>query len=110
MSTSTLLRDRWYVAAAASEVCGKHLARRLLDAPVVLARMDDGALLALEDACPHRRAPLSLGRLTSRGLRCGYHGLEFDALGECVAAPFDSKIPSLARLRRYPVAERYGWI
>ena len=41
--------------------------------------------VAMDDMCPHRLAPLRLGRLLPDGnLQCGYHGLEFDSDGECV--------------------------
>ena len=37
---------------------------------------EDGVVAALEDFCPHRGAPLSLGRVRDDGkLVCGYHGL-----------------------------------
>ena len=41
-----------------------------------------------EDACPHRLAPLSEGRVESDGtLLCAYHAWRFDAHGHCVAIP-----------------------
>ena len=67
---------------------------------------------ALEDRCCHRAAPLSLGAVEGDHLRCGYHGLTFDAKGQCVSVPGQDSVPSGARVRAYPVAERYNvvWI
>jgi phenylpropionate dioxygenase-like ring-hydroxylating dioxygenase large terminal subunit len=49
----------------------------------------------LADACPHRRAPLSSGKIvqfkngdtTSSNLACRYHGWEFDSNGSCTKIP-----------------------
>ena len=41
---------------------------------VVLYRTSSGGVAALEDACPHRLAPLSMGRLKGDAIECGYHG------------------------------------
>ena len=43
----------------------------------------------LEDSCPHRRAPLSLGYVQKDGtLACRYHGWAFDGKdGSCVSIP-----------------------
>ncbi|BAU74110.1 Rieske (2Fe-2S) protein [Metapseudomonas furukawaii] len=38
----------------------------------------DGALYALDDACPHNGASLFCGRLQGRLLQCPAHGLRFD--------------------------------
>jgi len=41
------------------------------------------------DACPHRLAPLSEGRVESETgcLQCAYHGWEFDGNGKCTQIP-----------------------
>ncbi|KAJ3015734.1 hypothetical protein HKX48_004419 [Thoreauomyces humboldtii] len=66
--------------------------------------------VALSDRCPHRAAPLSLGRLTSGVLECRYHGWRFDTEGVCVHAPSKpSKPPAAAKIRSYPVREADGW-
>ena len=55
------LREFWYVAASRDEIGEKPLARRILDEPIVFFRAADGAVVALEDRCPHRRADCSAG-------------------------------------------------
>lgn len=48
----------------------------------VLFRDGAGKPAALVDACPHRKAPLSAGRMSADGrLVCGYHGWRFDGAG-----------------------------
>lgn len=48
-----------------------------------------GEWRVLEDSCPHRRAPLSLGYVQKDGaLACRYHGWAFDGKdGKCVSIP-----------------------
>jgi len=62
------------------------LARTLMEQPVLLFRDADGQARALHDRCPHRFAPLWMGRLSAdgRSVQCGYHGLQFDGTGACV--------------------------
>lgn len=104
------LRNAWYVAAWENEVGDRLTPVEMLDEKLVLYRRADGAIVALEDACPHRKLPLSMGRLKGDDVECGYHGLTFDCSGACVRAPGSDKIPAVARVRSYPVAERYGLV
>lgn len=103
-------RSHWYVIAMADEVTGEPLGRRVLDEPIVLYRLADGTPVALADECPHRRYPLSLGRLVDDVLVCNYHGFSFDCTGRCVAVPGQDSIPSRADVRAYPLVERGPWI
>jgi phenylpropionate dioxygenase-like ring-hydroxylating dioxygenase large terminal subunit len=104
------LREAWYVAARAAEVTRRPLARTLLGEPVVLYRREDGAAVALEDRCCHRHLPLSMGRLEGDRLRCGYHGLLFAPDGRCIEIPGQESVPPQARVRAYPVIEKFKWL
>jgi vanillate O-demethylase monooxygenase subunit len=106
------MRNAWYVAATRNEISDKPLARTLLNEPVVLFRNGRAEICALEDRCCHRGAPLSLGDITESGIRCGYHGLEFDCSGKCIAIPGQASIPQRAKVKSYPVVGKgdYIWI
>ncbi|QCP52312.1 aromatic ring-hydroxylating dioxygenase subunit alpha [Trinickia violacea] len=106
------LLNAWYVAAFAHEVrADAPLARTLLDRPVVLYRDAAQRAIALDDRCPHRFAPLSKGRIVEGVLECPYHGLRFDATGQCVHNPHgDGRVPAGAKARAYPSVERDGAI
>ena len=105
------LRNCWYVAAWDSEVHRLQLTRRLLlNEPVLLYRKSDGRVVALEDRCCHRHAPLSMGRIKGDNVECRYHGLQFDPAGKCVHIPWQENIPPSAGVKSYPVVERYHWI
>lgn len=101
------LRNIWYVAAWDHEVSdGKPLARTLLNEPVVMFRSPQG-VHALMDRCPHRFAPLHLGKQVGNALQCPYHGLEFDGSGACTRNPHgDGSIPKAAKVKSYPLVER----
>lgn len=107
------VRNTWYAAAWSDEIGRKLFSRRLLNVPVVLYRKEDGAVCALNDRCPHRFAPLSVGKLVGDDVECLYHGLRFDCRGICTDNPnAGGVIPRAARVQSYPVVERWGlvWI
>src|SRR5262245_48307638 len=104
------LRNSWYVAASGDEAGRKPLRRVILGEPVVLFRTEDGTPVALEDRCAHRHLPLSMGKLIGDTLQCGYHGLRFDRTGACVRVPGQDLIPASAKVKTYPVVERYKWL
>jgi phenylpropionate dioxygenase-like ring-hydroxylating dioxygenase large terminal subunit len=105
------VRNAWYVAGWSQELDpGRILARTIIDQPLALYRKADGELVALEDRCCHRFAPLSMGRLEHDDLRCMYHGLKFAPDGRCVEIPGQKLIPQSACVRRYPAVERGSWM
>jgi phenylpropionate dioxygenase-like ring-hydroxylating dioxygenase large terminal subunit len=108
------LKDAWYCAGFTSDLpAGQTRAITMLGEPVVLFRANGGAVAALQDRCPHRFAPLSQGPLIDNQLQCPYHGLRFDATGQCSHNPHaDGAIPKAAQVRAYPVLERHGalWV
>ena len=106
------LLNSWYLAAWSSEVkAGALFHRRMLDENVVLFRKSDGVPYALGDRCPHRFAPLHMGKLVNDVVQCPYHGLQFNSEGRCVLNPH-GPVPAAARVRQFPVVERYSalWI
>jgi len=109
---SSFLKNAWYVAAWSEEVDASLQQVLVLGEKICVYRNTDNEVIALEDACPHRKLPLSKGRIKDNNVECGYHGLTFDCSGRCVWAPGEGRIPSAARVRTYPIHERYGlvWI
>jgi phenylpropionate dioxygenase-like ring-hydroxylating dioxygenase large terminal subunit len=112
MSTvSHFLKNTWYVAAWSNEITAHRLLpRTIAKVPLVLWRDTEGRAVALEDRCCHRAAPLSKGRLESDRVRCMYHGLLFDTSGRCIEIPSQEFIPPAAKVRAYPMVERFKWV
>ena len=104
------LRNIWYCAAESKELGSEPLGRVFLNEPVALYRKADGAPVAFEDRCCHRRAPLSKGKVEGDALRCGYHGFLYDATGACIWTPGQTNVPPNASVRTYPLCERHGYI
>ncbi|MGZ4793699.1 MAG: aromatic ring-hydroxylating dioxygenase subunit alpha [Ilumatobacteraceae bacterium] len=106
------LRNAWYVAAWERDVGEAPYAATILGDRVAIYRGASGKYAALADACPHRKLPLSMGRVKGDDVECGYHGLVFDCTGSCVRVPGDVRPPQGAYVRAYPIEARYGllWI
>lgn len=67
----------------------------------VVWRGPNGKVNVFRDLCPHRLAPLSIGKCEGDNIRCGYHGWVFNTSGDCVEIPAlgdDATIPPRAKL------------
>src|SRR4029078_145669 len=101
-----LLGNGGYAAIGSRDLNEQPVGQTFLNDTVVLFRNASGQVGALEDCCCHRAAPLSMGEVAGEHLSCGYHGLKFDLMGNCVEVPGQSEVPAGARVRSYPVHEK----
>jgi phenylpropionate dioxygenase-like ring-hydroxylating dioxygenase large terminal subunit len=85
----------WHPIRLSSELGTRPVKARLAGRDLVLFRTAEG-IGALDDACPHRLMPLSLGRVEADKLVCPYHGWCFDREGraEC---PADANLHATAK-------------
>ena len=104
------MKNCWQVAAYASELGQSLLKRTITAEPVILYRTRTGEPVAMEDRCPHRHLPLSMGHLDGDIVQCGYHGMRFAPSGECVQIPGQQRIPPTSRARTFPLVERHKLI
>ncbi len=106
------LKNTWYVAAHANELDNDALVgRTICNQKVVMFRTSNGEVKAIEDRCPHRFVPLSLGKRIDDSIQCAYHGLRFDGTGACVEAPNDDdNQKARACIKAYVAVERYAVI
>ncbi len=102
-------RNTWYVAATPDEIDAKPLGRTICNERMVFFRGPHGEAVALEDFCPHRGAPLSLGRVVEGKLVCGYHGLEMGCEGKAVCMP-QQRVERFPSIKKFPCVERHGFI
>lgn len=108
-------RRFWYPVAASDEVGRRRpLATALFGTPLVVFRDGSGAARVLVDRCPHRNAPLSLGRVAPDGnLECAYHGWRFAGDGTCRLVPGLTTGIGSGRTRAaaaYTTCERDGFV
>eukprot|EP00931_Biecheleriopsis_adriatica_P062250 TRINITY_DN37496_c0_g2_i1.p1 TRINITY_DN37496_c0_g2~~TRINITY_DN37496_c0_g2_i1.p1 ORF type:complete len:443 (-),score=67.89 TRINITY_DN37496_c0_g2_i1:21-1349(-) len=121
----TDVRNEWYAVALAADVpsClpGKvglsalqPMATSLLGDPIVLWRDSGAAIRCVADKCPHRSAPLSLGRINGAtgNIECIYHGWQMEGKsGQVTHIPAlldDKKVPPNAKVQTYPTIEQDG--
>ena len=106
------IRNCWYVIAESNEITpGALLGRTVLNEEIVVMRTAQGLLRAFLDACPHRFAPLSAGKVIDGCIQCPYHGSAYDADGRCVKVPGQSGAHGMnIGLQTYPLVERYGYV
>ena len=102
--------NQWWVAAASFKVEKKPLARILLEQSVLIYRPTPDSVAILEDRCPHRQVPLSLGKQIGSEIQCTYHGLRFGGDGTCTFAPGTNRPLPAANIISYPCVERHGYI
>jgi phenylpropionate dioxygenase-like ring-hydroxylating dioxygenase large terminal subunit len=104
-------RRRCFVVARSAEVGTTPVAVFAFGRPFALVRDPALGVLAFEDRCPHRGAPLSLGKLGPQGLTCPYHGWTFGADGRCQSMAGAASQPEAAvKVPVFPVQERDGLI
>ncbi len=110
---SSALDHSWHVVALSDEIGSDPVQVWLLGKAWLLARTPR-ELLAFEDRCPHRLAPLSAGVVVGDRIRCGYHGWEFGVDGRCELIPSNGRgapIPPRACVTKpYAVQERFGLV
>ena len=102
------LTNSWYVAAWDHEVGKDLFPVKMLGEQIVLYRKTNGEVAALEDACPHRKLPLSMGRIKGDTVECGYHGLTFNSTGTCTRVPGVEKMPACALIRSMNATACFG--
>ena len=110
-----VLRRHWHPIAGVDELDRQAIKPvRLLGEDLVLFKDLSGRYGLTDRHCAHRRADLSYGMVEANGIRCNYHGWQYDTAGQCVAAPFEDQVDPQCRLRQkvrlkaYPVQARAG--
>jgi phenylpropionate dioxygenase-like ring-hydroxylating dioxygenase large terminal subunit len=105
------LKNAWYVAAWSDELGEELITRTICELPVLLYRKENGDAVAMGNLCPHRFAPLHMGKKIGDTVQCGYHGMVFGESGKCVLNPHHGGVISPAmKVASYPVIEKNGAI
>ncbi len=102
-------KNTWYVACTPDELADKPLGRQICAEKMVFYRGQEGKVVAVEDFCPHRGAPLSLGYVENGNLVCGYHGLVMGGNGNTVDMP-GQRVRGFPCNKTFALVERYGFV
>ncbi|AOJ71513.1 MULTISPECIES: Rieske 2Fe-2S domain-containing protein [Burkholderia] len=78
------LRKNWWPVAYSHDV-GSTLPHgiSLFGEPLALFRNASGRVQCLQDLCPHKSVPLSIGTVEDGHIVCRYHGWQFNGAGQC---------------------------
>ena len=101
----------WYMIANVEDVKqGAPLGVKIAGEDVVLYRDTNNQIVAMSDLCPHRLAPLSLGRVEGDEIRCMYHGITFGSDGKCTSVPGQDTVPINFCTKKYNIHESWEWV
>lgn len=101
----------WYPVALSSQLgVGQAVGIDLCDGRVVVYRTQNGDVHAMVPYCKHMGADLSIGDVVDDELRCPFHHWQYGADGRCTKIPSGDRIPRQARLRTFPVEDKWGLI
>lgn len=110
-----VLRRHWHPIAGIDELARNPVKPvRLLGEDLVLFQDLSGRYGLVDRFCAHRRADLSYGFVEASGIRCHYHGWQYDQGGACIAQPYEDqvdpacKLRARAQLKAYPVRPLAG--
>lgn len=104
------VRNVWYPICPSHFLKEKPISLRRLGYKVVLWRDEAGQPVMLEDHCPHRGAPLSLGILMGDRIACGYHGVQVRKDGTVMVVPGapGSRLEGKRCVKSFPTQEHAG--
>jgi phenylpropionate dioxygenase-like ring-hydroxylating dioxygenase large terminal subunit len=104
------LKDLWFPVCPSSFIKESPISLRRLGYKIALWRDQAGKLHALEDHCPHRGAPLSMGVILGDRIACPYHGVEVREDGVVTRVPGSPgcKLEGKHATRRFHVTESNG--
>lgn len=106
------LRSFWQPILHSHELKPKQArSLRILGQDFTIYRGESGKVYLVGYSCPHRAAPLGIGRVEGEELRCFYHGWKFNGAGQCTEQPAER--PSFCdkiKTESYPVQDYIGLV
>jgi phenylpropionate dioxygenase-like ring-hydroxylating dioxygenase large terminal subunit len=107
------LRRYWHAIAVSAKIVGRPQKIRILGEDLVIFRDGKGRVGLITPRCAHRGASLYYGKVDDSGIRCCYHGWQFDVEGRCLDQPCEPQgglHKNRVRQPWYPVQEMYGLV
>ena len=100
----------WYFFGTMSELQNGPMSREIFGQRLVAFRTESGVVSVMDARCCHFGTDLGKGRVVGEAIQCPYHHWEFGTNGYCTRIPAGDAIPTFARQRCYPTAERHGYL
>lgn len=108
-----LMRRYWQPVGLSERVTDRPRKVGILGEELILFRDGKGRAGLLAPRCAHRGATLYYGKVDEHGIRCCYHGWQFDVEGRCIDQPCEPQgglHKGSIRQPWYPLVERYGLV
>jgi nitrite reductase/ring-hydroxylating ferredoxin subunit len=108
-----VLRRFWHPVGMAADATDTPRKVRVLGEDLILFRDKLGRPGLLYPHCAHRGTSLYYGKVDEHGIRCCYHGWQFDVSGHCIDQPCEpegGRTKGKIRQPWYPLQEQYGLI
>jgi len=112
LSEQDMFDLQWYVIGEKKDfIANKPNKVTVWDNNYVVWKNSNNTYVALDDACPHKGASLSCGKVTNGNIMCPYHGYEFNDKGILEKVPGICFTPSeVYNLKKYDIVEKNGWV
>jgi len=107
------MRRYWLPVYLSANLSTRPVKVRVLGEDLILFRDGRGRPGLLHPRCAHRGTTLYYGKVDEHGIRCCYHGWQFDVEGRCIDQPCEPEgglHKSNVRQPWYPLEERYGLV
>ena len=89
------MQDGWRPVIKVSQLPPGEMTWAAVDGERVLVANVEGAFCVLRDACGHRQAALSKGRLDGHVVECPLHFAQFDVrTGKLISGPASADVPT----------------
>ena len=103
---------QWYVIGQSNNfLSNKPYPVQIWNTKYVVWKNTSGVFSALDDACTHKGASLSSGKICKGNVVCPYHGYEFNENGTLTKVPGICFRPSsVYNVNQYNIVEKNGWV
>ena len=109
-----LMRRFWQPVCLSSQLTDVPHAIRIMSENLVAFRDKAGRVGVLQKHCCHRGASLEFGIIQNQGIRCCYHGFQYDVDGTIIEAPGEpdrgARLKQTIAQGAYPAFERDGLV
>lgn len=108
-----LMRRYWVPVLMSEEIAeadGPQVRVQILGEKLLAFRDTEGKPGLISEFCSHRGVSLYFGRNEENGIRCSYHGLKFNRMGQCVEVPSAPQSCARMHIKGYPCIERGGLV
>lgn len=110
---SVQIPESWYYVTSSKKLAAsfkKPFSFTIGNREFVAYRAASGKAVVLDGRCRHLGARLKYGQVRNDCVVCPLHGWHYNVEGHCQHIPAGCSIPAWAKIKNYPVEERFGHV